>query len=95
MQHRTVSGLRSLGVAFPAHDWFKPGGGRRIFKDGKIQGTSPLGGTLSCLTRVVDLLHVKEPQTPRVPLSKIIGHFPSKQSFQTPPADGAAWYHLP
>jgi hypothetical protein len=32
---------------------FKPGGGRRIFKDEKIQGTSPPGGTLSCLTRVV------------------------------------------
>jgi hypothetical protein len=39
---------------------FKPGGGRRIFQDGKIQGTSPPGGTLSCLTRVVNLLHVKE-----------------------------------
>jgi hypothetical protein len=45
-------------------------------------GTSPPGGTLSCLTRVVDLLHVKEPQAPRGPLSKIIGYFPSKQSFQ-------------
>jgi hypothetical protein len=44
----------------------------------KIQGTSPPGGTLSCLTRVINLLHVKEPQAPRGPLSKIIGHFPSK-----------------
>jgi hypothetical protein len=33
---------------------------------------------LSFLTRVVDLLHVKEPQAPRGPMSKIIGHFPSK-----------------
>jgi hypothetical protein len=38
-----------------------------VFKDGKFQGTSPPGGTLSCLTRVVNLLHVKEPQTPRGP----------------------------
>jgi hypothetical protein len=52
--------------------------GHQIFKDGKIQGTSPPGGTLSCLTREVNLLHVKEPQAPRGPLSKIIGHFPSK-----------------
>jgi hypothetical protein len=51
---------------------------RRIFKDGKIQGTSPPWGTLSRLTRVVDLLHVKEPQAPRGPLSKITGHLPSK-----------------
>jgi hypothetical protein len=45
-----------------------------MFKDGTIQGTSPPGGTLSRLTRVVHLLHVKEPQAPRGPLSKIIGH---------------------
>jgi hypothetical protein len=32
--------------------------------------------------RVVNLLHVKEPQAPRGPLSKIIGHFSSKYSFQ-------------
>jgi hypothetical protein len=34
-------------------------------RQGKIQGTSPPGGTLSRLTRVVNLLHVKEPQAPR------------------------------
>jgi hypothetical protein len=62
---------------------FKPGGGRRIFKNGKIQETSPPGGTLSCLTRVVNLLHFKEPQAPRGPLSKIIGHFPSKVSVES------------
>jgi hypothetical protein len=66
----TGRGLRSLGVTFERRG-FKPGGGRRIFKDGKIQGTNPPGGTLSCLTRVV-----KEPQAPRGPLSKIIGHRP-------------------
>jgi hypothetical protein len=56
--------------------------GRRIFKDGKIQETSPPGGTLNCLTRVVNLLHVKEPQAPRGTLTKIIGHFPSKVSVE-------------
>jgi hypothetical protein len=66
------SGLRSLGVTFPPHD----------SNDGKIQGTSPPGGTLSCLTCVVNLLHVKEPQDPRGPLSKIIGHLPSKVSVE-------------
>jgi hypothetical protein len=30
-----------------------------IFISGKIQGTSPPGGTLSCLAHVVNLLHVK------------------------------------
>ncbi|PNF18999.1 hypothetical protein B7P43_G12394 [Cryptotermes secundus] len=37
------------------------GGGRRIFKGGKIQGTSPPGGTLNRVSRVVTLRHVKEP----------------------------------
>jgi hypothetical protein len=55
----------------------EPDGGRRIFKDGKIQGTSPPGGTLSRLTRVIDLLHVKEPHAPRGPLSKTADIFPS------------------
>jgi hypothetical protein len=41
------------------------GGGRRIFQDGKIREQSPSEGTLSCFTRVVDLLHVKEPQVPK------------------------------
>jgi hypothetical protein len=61
---------------------FKPGGGRRIFKGGIILGTSPPGGTLSCFTSVVNLLHVKEHQAARGPLSKIIGHFPSKVSVE-------------
>jgi hypothetical protein len=58
-------------TSWPEWRGFKPGGGRRIFKDGKIQGTSPPGGILSRLTCVVDLLHVKEPQAPKGPLSKI------------------------
>jgi hypothetical protein len=37
----------------------------------QIQGTSPPGGTLSCLTRVVDSLHVKEPQASEQNLSAI------------------------
>jgi hypothetical protein len=53
---------------------------RRIFKDGKIQGKNPPGGTLSCSTRVVNLLHVKEPQAPRGPLRKNYRPFPV-QSF--------------
>jgi hypothetical protein len=71
------SGLRSLEVAFPPHDSSDAGSNPAEFV-GKIQGTSPPGGTLSCLTRVVNLLHVNEPQAPRGPVSKIIGHFPSK-----------------
>jgi hypothetical protein len=66
--------LRGLEVTFPPHD--------PSDADEKIQRTSPPGGTLSCLTRVVYLLHVKGPQAPRGPMSKIIGQFPSKQSFQ-------------
>jgi hypothetical protein len=71
-RHREQFGLRN-GYAEPIQG--VPG---LIFKDGKIQGTSPPGGTLSRLTRVVHLLHVKEPQAPRGSLSKIICHFPSK-----------------
>jgi hypothetical protein len=52
---------------------------RRSSKDG--QGTSPPWGTLSCLTRVVDLLHVKEPQAPRGPLSKIYRPFPVQKKW--------------
>jgi hypothetical protein len=36
-----------------------------MFQDGKIREQSPSEGTSSCLTRVVDLLHVKEPQVPK------------------------------
>jgi hypothetical protein len=61
------SGLRSLEVTRVTRVQTRRN--RRNFKDGKIQGTSPAGGTLGCLTRVVNLLHVKEPQAPRGPLS--------------------------
>jgi hypothetical protein len=68
--------IHSLEVAFPPHD--SSDAGSNPAEVGKIQGTSPPGGTLSCLTRVVNLLQVKEPQATRGPLSKIIGHFRSK-----------------
>jgi hypothetical protein len=74
------SGIGNVPTSWPEWRGFKPGGGRRIFKDGKIQGTSPPGGISSSLTRVVDLLHVKEPQVPMGPLSKIYRHFPSNSS---------------
>jgi hypothetical protein len=47
-----LRGLRSLGVTFPPHD-------------SSDAGSNPARGTLSCLTRVVNLLHVKEPQAPK------------------------------
>jgi hypothetical protein len=59
----------NVPTSWPEWRGFKLDGGRR---------TSPPGGTLSRLTRVVDLLHVKEPHVPRGPLSKNWGHFPSK-----------------
>jgi hypothetical protein len=70
-----VSGLRGLEVTFPPHDPSDAG-------SNPAEKTSPPGGTLSCLTSVVDLLHVKEPRAPKGPLNKIIGYFPSKQCFQ-------------
>jgi hypothetical protein len=57
---RTVSKQKSR-----YYDTVNPGGGRRIFQDGKIREQSPSEGTLSCLTRVINLLHVKEPQVPK------------------------------
>jgi hypothetical protein len=78
--------LLSLGVMFPPHDSSDAGSNPaeviESLRTEKIQGTSPPGGTLSCLTRVENLLHVKEPQAPRGPLSKIMGHFPSKVSVE-------------
>jgi hypothetical protein len=77
-----ISGLRSVGVTFPPHDssdaGSNPAEGVVFLRAEKFREQVLREGTLSCLTRVVDLLHVKEPQAPRGPLSKIIGHFPSK-----------------
>jgi hypothetical protein len=54
-----------LGVTFPPHYSSDAGSNPAEVVEFLIQGTSPPGGTLSCLTRVVNLLHVKEPQAPR------------------------------
>jgi hypothetical protein len=81
-----LSGLRSLGVTFPPHDSSDAGSNPAEFveflRTEKFREQSPPGGTLSRLTRVVNLLHVKELQAPRGPLSKIIGHFTSNVSVE-------------
>jgi Pyruvate/2-oxoacid:ferredoxin oxidoreductase delta subunit len=80
------SGLHSLEIEFPPHDSSDAGSNPaeviEFLRTEKFREQSPPGGTLSCLTHVVNLLHVKEPQAPRGPLSKIIGHFPSKVSIE-------------
>jgi hypothetical protein len=49
-----------------------PAEGVEFLRTEKFRERSPPGGgTLSRLTRVVDLLHVKEPHVPREPMSKI------------------------
>jgi hypothetical protein len=62
------SGLRSLGVTFPPHDSSDMGSNPaevvEFLRTEKFREQSPPGGTLSCLIRVVNLLHVKEPQAP-------------------------------
>jgi hypothetical protein len=64
----TRVGLRGLEVAFPPHDPSDAGSIPaevvEFFREGKIRERSPSEGTLSRLTRVVHLLHVKEPHTP-------------------------------
>jgi hypothetical protein len=74
------SGLRSLGVKFPPHDSSDAGSNPaevvEFLRTEKFREQSPPGGTLSSVTRVVDLLHVKNPQAPRGPLSKINRPFP-------------------
>jgi hypothetical protein len=63
-----MSGLRGREVTFPPHDpsdtGLIPAEVVEFFRTEKF-GNSPSEGTLSCLTRVVDLLHVKEPQVPK------------------------------
>jgi hypothetical protein len=75
---RFLSGLRSLRVTFPPHNSSDAGSNPAEV----AEFLSPPGGTLSWLARVVNLLHVKEPQAPKGPLSKIICHFPSKVSVE-------------
>jgi hypothetical protein len=46
----------------------------------KFRERSPPGGTLSRLTRVVDLLHVKEPKSPKGNRwAKFVGSLPSHE----------------
>jgi hypothetical protein len=56
----------------------------------KFRERSPLGGTLSRLTRVVDLLHVKEPQTPEGDHWAKLSVFPVQAEPPIPPADDGA-----
>jgi hypothetical protein len=62
-----------LEVTFPPHDPSDAGSNPaevvEFLRTEKFRERSPLGGTLSRLTRVVDLLHVKEPHVLRGPLS--------------------------
>jgi hypothetical protein len=63
------SGLRGLEVAFPPHDPRDAGSNPaevvEFLRTEKFRERGPSEGTLSCLTLVVDLLHVKEPHTPK------------------------------
>jgi hypothetical protein len=75
MDHGGLSGLRGLEVTFPPHDPSDAGSNPvevvEFLRTEKFGERSPPGGTLSRLTRVVDLLNVKEPHVLRGPLSKI------------------------
>jgi hypothetical protein len=61
-----------LEVTFPPHDPSDEGSNPaevvQFLRTEKFSERSPPGGTLSRLTRVVDLLHIKEPHVPRGPL---------------------------
>jgi hypothetical protein len=63
------SGLRGLEVAFPHHDPSDAGSNPaevvEFLRTEKFRERSPSERTLSRLTRVVDLLHVKEPHIPK------------------------------
>jgi hypothetical protein len=62
-------GLRGLEVTFPPLDPSDAGSNPaevvEFLRTEKFKERSPPGGTLSRLTRVVDLLHVKDPQVPK------------------------------
>jgi hypothetical protein len=63
------SGLRGLEVTFPPLDPSDAGSNPaevvEFLRAEKFRERSPPRGTLSRLTRVVDLLHVKEPHVPK------------------------------
>jgi hypothetical protein len=81
------SGLRGLEVTFPPHDPSDVGSNPaevvEFLRTEKFRERSPSEGTLSRLIRVVDLLHVKEPQAPEGDhWAKFAPPSPSKQSLQ-------------
>jgi hypothetical protein len=65
----TASGLRGLEVTFPPLDPSDAGSNPaevvEFLRTEKFRERSTPGGTLRRLTRVVDLLHVKEPHVPK------------------------------
>jgi hypothetical protein len=67
--HLSFGGLRVLEVAFPPHDPRDAGSNPaevvEFLRTEKFREPGPSEGTLSRLTRVVDLLHVKEPHAPK------------------------------
>jgi hypothetical protein len=66
------SGLRGLEVAFPGDAGSNPAEVVEFLRTEKFRERSPSEGTLSRLTRVVDLLQVKEPHVPKgKPLGQI------------------------
>jgi hypothetical protein len=73
--YSSLGGLRNLGVTFPPHD-SSDAEVVEFLRTEKFREQVLRWATLSRLTRVVDLLHVKEPQAPRGPLSKINRPFP-------------------
>jgi hypothetical protein len=87
---QTLSGLRGLEVAFPPHDPSDAGSNPaevvEFLRTEKFRERSPSEGTLSRFTRVVDLLHVKDPQSSqRELLGKIADIFPFKKLTVSPP----------
>jgi hypothetical protein len=79
------SGLRGLEVAFPPHDPSDAGSNPaevvEFLSTEKFRERSPSEATLSRLTRVVDLLHVKEPHIPKGShWAKLVRIFPVRRS---------------
>jgi hypothetical protein len=69
VQIQCLSGLRGLEVTFPLLDPSDAGSNPaevvEFLRTEIFRERSPPGGALSRLTRVVDLLHVKEPHVPK------------------------------
>jgi hypothetical protein len=91
---QSTSCFRGLEVTFPPHDPIDAGSNPaevvEFLRTEKFRERSPTGGTLSRLTRVVDLLHVKEPQAPEGDHWAKLSVFPVQTEPPIPPADGVA-----